>query len=330
MRLVRSIEPFLEEPFLRRLKRGATVGVTIGNFDGMHLGHQRLFATLRQSLAGVVEPIQILMTFAPHPRRVLGGVKRHEVRERPEFWQISTLREKMLVAEEFGFDYFYALRFTSGFSRLSPEQFVSNYLASILNAKVVVIGEDWAFGSGRRGRAEELKVLGRTYGFNVHVVPSVEIGGLRVSSSAIKDALRRGEIASARQLLGRNPSLCGVVRHGEKRGRTLGFPTANLRLTGQVLPADGIYATRATIDGVVYNSVSNVGMRPTFEGQERLVEVHLLADGWHELYGKRLELQFVERIREERRFEKIEELVDTMHADAAKAREILADSGFGE
>lgn len=308
------------------------VGVTIGNFDGFHLGHQALIGALDDALEADAEatgriPISSLMTFAPHPRAVLGGIGRSARRLESAFASLTSVREKIEQAELLGIDLAFIVRFTPAFASLSPEEFFLRYIVEGLRAEIVVVGDDWSFGKGRTGSTETLTALGEKYGVQALIQPEVGLEGERVSSSAVKEALQRGDVKHAAQLLGRPFSVSGRVRHGEKLGRTIGVRTANLHLAEQLLPADGVYACTVQLGGGAgaarMPAVVNIGMRPTVGGKARTVEAHLL-DGELDLYGSRLRLAFIERIREERRFSGLEELRAAIQEDIRTAKTILA------
>ena len=322
MRLIRSLQSLRiirSEEELCRSGRFENTVVTIGNFDGVHLGHQALFKRLGEIVAGFGErpATRVLMTFHPHPKvffhRQRGG----------EFHQLSSMRERMEVAADFGFDYFFVVPFTKSFSSLSPEDFVRAFLADGLGAKSAVVGHDWAFGRGRSGNAEVFKTIGEKYRFGVEVVPTVLVDGVRVSSRTVKDALSRGDLVQVERFLGRRYSLTGRVQRGEARGRTLGFPTANLELADRVLPADGVYATWLTVDGKRHRAATNIGTRPTFGEGRRVVEAYIFDEGRFELYGKRIHLDFVYRLRDERRFGNVQDLIRAMRDDVDRAGGIL-------
>ena len=311
------------------LSDDACVGVTIGNFDGMHLGHQELFRRLQLETAQRASalgkrPVAVLLTFAPHPREVLARLYREPGTDAPASpeGRVTSLRCKARLAAAQGFDLFYAVKFNRAFSSLTPETFARQCLKGTLHASHLVIGYDWSFGKGRSGNAQTLTALGEDLGFTVSVIEPVEGSNGRYSSTLVKDALARGALQELRDLLGRTFAVSGHVVKGEQRGRQLGFPTANLRLQRQLLPPDGIYATRSRIDDAVIDSVTNVGLRPTFGGGERLVETFLMDNKSHKLYGKYLRLEFLEWLRPELKFADAEELKEAMAKDVRDAEEV--------
>ncbi|MCC6219714.1 MAG: riboflavin biosynthesis protein RibF [Deltaproteobacteria bacterium] len=330
MRFVRDAKTFSSLPAFREpIVNDSIVGVCIGNFDGFHRGHQQLFRTLEDSLSSLTRaqgklPLKVLLTFEPHPKRVISELSIGETLSRPEYWRLTSIRKKIELASEFGFDYFFAARFSRGFSQLAPKTFVERILRNPLSPKIVVVGEDWSFGKNRGGNVELLSNMGLEMGFQVLAVSPVLWEGKKISSTMVKDALGAGDLKRVRVLLGRNFSLSGKVRKGTARGRKLGFRTANMRFYCQVLPRDGVYATYAELDGEKIPSVSNVGVRPTFGAGERLVETHLLIDGGRELLSKNISVEFVERIRDEICFPSEDQLRAQIEKDVKRARDVLS------
>ena len=321
---------FSRPAFERRA--GRVVGVTLGNFDGLHLGHQALFRVLQQAISkrGEGTSESILFTFHPHPRAVLAkkqGLANKRGLSSSSDLPITDLRSKVALAREFGFSCCVSAHFTKEFSELSAEEFVERFLVRGLSADIVVVGHDWAFGRDRAGSLEELRTLGQRHGFEVIVVPPVEIDGSRVSTTLLKEALREGKMDLVRGLLGRPYFLTGRVRAGEQRGALLGFPTANLEFPRLLLPKDGVYAGWAHVGEIRFPAVCNLGVRPTFGGGRRVLEIHVLAElgGKAEgsLYGRRVDFEFVQRIRDEKKFPGFEELKAQITHDVETARTIL-------
>lgn len=302
----------------------SAVGVTLGNFDGMHLGHQSLFSTLRERLRrypGPQAPVMVLLSFRPHPKAFFAGLK--GLPRDGHFQTLTSFRRKAELAAQFRFQYFFAAHFNSQLAALTPEKFVEDYLVSALGAQEVVVGHDWCFGKDRAGTPEVLRGLGEKFGFEVTIVPPFTLDGDRVSSGQVREGLARGELSLVRQYLGRHFELTGKVIHGDNRGHSIGYPTANLSFEGQVLPKDGVYATNILLAGVRHSSVTNVGLRPTFGGGERFVETHVIG-GSHNLYGKRVRLEFIEHLRGEKKFSSVDELKQAIGSDVEKAKIILA------
>lgn len=303
----------LEE--IRDTLRGSCL--TIGNFDGVHKGHQKLLARTRiRAEAQGLESVAV--TFDPHPLRVLAGGNT------PPF--ITLTEQKVELIERQGVNICALLRFTREMAALEPEDFVRRYLLDGLNMKYMVIGYDYAFGKGRRGNHELLATLGEKHGFQVERVNPYMYGGAVVSSTRIRDLVRAGRVWDAQPLLGRFYTVRGTVEHGQGRGgRLLGFPTANLRLVDELYPAGGVYACWATHKLVTRPAVANIGTNPTFGSQALSVEVHIL-DFDHDIYGDDLRVQFVQRLRSERKFDGPRELVGQITRDCDLARTILASS----
>ena len=293
---------------------------TIGNFDGVHLGHRRLVERLR----AVAEPhagTSVVITFDPHPMRVL----------RPELApaSICTRDEKLRRLEELGTDCVWEIPFDSELARWPAERFIETLLVRGLQVRHVVAGPDSRFGRGRTGDAAMLRRFGEQAGFVVESVEQLRLDGLPVSSSRIRELVSaEGDVCGAGRLLGRFFRLIGPVVHGQHRGRTIGFPTANVDPVTELLPAFGVYAAWATVDGSSERlcAVVNVGEKPTFGMLDPTVEAHLL-DFKGDLYGRQLSLDFVGRIREEKRFSGIDALVARIRSDVALARRLLDCTG---
>ncbi len=296
----------------------ATIGtrsaVAVGNFDGVHRGHQALVAAA-VARAHETGGAAVVLTFDPHPARVLRGD------EAPA--SLTTLAQKEELVRELGVDRLVALTFDRALAALTPEAFVKEVLASLLGARHVVVGESFRFGHSRHGDARTLQALGGQQGFDVQVVKPVLHDGRPISSSRVREALGKGDVKEAAALLGRPYALDGRVVRGDGRGRGLGIPTANLAVEEQMLPARGVYAGRVLVPrGDWRPAVVNVGERPTFGGKGVVVEAHLL-DFTGDLYGADLRLSFQARLRGEERFANAEALVERIHADVRAARELL-------
>ncbi|MBD5417430.1 MAG: bifunctional riboflavin kinase/FAD synthetase [Desulfovibrio sp.] len=289
-------------------------GVTIGNFDGVHLGHQAL---VRRTLevCGARGLDCVVVTFRPHPRTVLTPERPHA--------PLSTRAERFALLERLGVRHILELPFTRELAALSPEDFVRGYLLP-LQPRELVVGHDFTLGRGRSGHPELLQQLGRDMGFGVEQVSAVLAGGAPVSSTRLRECLAGGDVALARHLLGRPYAVSGAVAHGEGRGRGLGFPTANLDGAATLLPANGVYATRARLGGRSFDAVTNIGMKPTFGGDRLTVESFLL-DAEGDFYGEDLALEFAARLRGEQRFPDAAALGRQISADVALARRLLAE-----
>ena len=295
--------------------------VSVGVFDGVHLGHRAILAA-NLELARKLGAEPTVVTFRRHPKSLLLG---HAPRT------LTTLEHRLELFQRAGIEHAVALTFDQNLSELSAEDFATRYLVEGLGAKALVLGFDSKFGHGRRGTPE----LMRTLGYEVEVVERVEVLGRAVSSTAIREAVELGDLPSAERMLGRPVSVIGHVVHGDARGRTIGFPTANLDLHHELHPPVGVYACRARLLGErsdepesseLMKAVANIGYRPTVEDEQPSsprVEVHLFDfDG--DLYGRRLELSFVKRLRGEQRFDGLEALVAQIKLDCEDARIVLA------
>ena len=290
--------------------------VTIGNFDGVHLGHQSL---LREAVSrGRQEGMASLaLTFWPHPLKVLAPQKPVVL--------LCSLEEKMDLIERTGVDQFYCADFDLPFSQQSPDTFVRSFLIEKIGCRQAIVGDNFAFGKGRQGTAKDLVELGTRHGFSVHVQKPVEVEGMRVNSSSIRSLLMEGKVAAAARLLGRHYRIQGEVIEGEGRGTALGFPTANFRPpSGFVLPQPGIYAAWASRPhSKPVPAAAYIGLRPTFGAGELWVESYLLEPPGS-LYGAVLSIAFVEYIRPDEKFESEGALARQIALDVQKVREILA------
>jgi riboflavin kinase/FMN adenylyltransferase len=290
--------------------------VTIGNFDGVHLGHRAILSRVVQR-AGELEAQAVAITFEPHPLKVL----------RPEMALplLTTPDQKLNLLSSCGLDAVVVLAFTHELAALPARDFVKEYFCQRLRVREVVVGHDYRFGRGREGDIDLLTEMGKHHGFTVQVVWAVEAEGAVVSSSLIRALLRLGKVLEADRLLGRPYGVAGQVVQGKGRGaKLLGVPTANLRPANELLPASGIYAVRVRRGAEILPGVANIGTCPTFDNQDLSLEVHLLEFNG-DLYGENLEVQFVARLREEQRFSSIEALAAQIQADIAQARQALSE-----
>ena len=293
--------------------------VVAGNFDGVHLGHQAVLAEAKARAKAANAPFAVL-TFEPHPRAVFqpGAAP----------FRLTPFRPKSLVLESLGVDLLFTLHFDQDFAQKSAEDFVAEVLVAGLGAKDVVVGYDFVFGHRRRGTPDLLKTEGAKHGFGVQVVaPVAASGGAVYSSTNIREHLVAGKPREAAKLLGRPWEIDGRVETGDKLGRTIGFPTANIDLADYLRPAAGVYAVRAGVEEGSeirwYDGAANLGWRPTVGGKDLRLEAHLFDfDG--DLYGRRLRVAFVERLRPEQRFAGLDALKAQIAADCDKARQILA------
>ena len=299
----------VEQELARVVPEGETA-LTLGVFDGVHLGHKSLIHRLRQKAEreGLISGV---LTFHRHPRLILSP--------QSQLTYLTSIEERIRLLQSLGVELIVTLSFTSELAQLGAREFVA-LLKRYLRMRQLLIGPDFALGRGREGDAVTLEALGQELGFGVEVVRAEVWQGEVVSSTAIRHALGRGDMLKVNQLLGRHFRLRGQVIKGDERGKVLGFPTANLIPDPeQALPPDGVYAGQALLGEGVYRAVTNIGVRPTFGGGRRLIEVHLL-DFEGELYGTELDIELVERLRGEERFASAEELRAQIMKDVERTR----------
>lgn len=308
MKIVRSLNALHPPP-------GGSV-VTIGNFDGVHLGHREIFRRVTGK-ARTLQAAATVITFEPHPLRLLAPATAPA--------RINTPAEKVRLIRASCIDLLVILPFTRKLAALSAADFVSDLLVGRLGVRHLVIGYDYAFGRNRQGNATFLAQAASAHGFTLEVLEPLRMGEEVYSSTRIRQALREGDVAGVVGVLGRHFTLDGKVVAGEGRGRQLGFPTANLATVKELLPCDGVYAARVRHGRRMYDAVINLGKRPTFAGAGPSLEIHLL-DFAGDLYGARLRIYFVERLRDERRFPSVEALQAAIRDDIAQARAILAET----
>lgn len=289
----------------------ATV-VTVGNFDGVHLGHQQLLRALK-SYADAHQLATAVVLFEPQPKEFFMGA------DAPP--RISTLRDKLMVLQALGIDWVWVVRFNSAFANQSPEDFIHRYLCAGLRAQHVVVGDDFRFGRQRLGDLALLKAVGAHQGFSAEGTDSFIAADQRVSSTAVRTALSDGDFRLAETLLGRPYALTGRVIHGQRLGRKLGFPTANIGLGPQRRAVNGVYSVWARVDGRGERiaGVANVGVKPSFSHLAPLLEVHLL-DTQLDLYGHTLTVEFVQKIRDARKFAALIDLQTQIQKDTETAR----------
>ncbi len=304
MSLIQGIEG------LRGARRPSVV--SIGNFDGVHKGHQQIVQTLLTEAAeqGLVSTI---VTFEPLAREFFAP---------SSIARLTTLAERSDILFELGVDQVLCIEFNDEFSRFSPVRFIQEILLDGLGTKFLSVGDDFRFGHQRTGDFSTLQTAGQKNQFKVVRHQTIEHDGERVSSGRIRAALEEGDLELAHNLLGRPYSISGEVSVGQKLGRTLGFPTANIILGDRRVPVAGVYAVRVALGAQCVNGVANVGMRPTVDGKEQRLEVHVF-DFAQDLYGKTLRVDFVHKIREERKFASLPDLTEQIQRDAEAARQLL-------
>ena len=260
----------------------------------------------------------VVMTFEPQPLEYFLADNSPS--------RLMCLREKVIEFTKLPVDNLLIVGFNRDFANYDAEQFIDSILINKLNVKHVVVGDDFRFGKARRGNFTMLKDKGLRHGFTVEDTGSYQIAGLRVSSTLIRDALNAGDLAKAEQLLGHNYSICGRVAHGDKRGRTIGFPTANIQMFRKNTPINGVFAvTMSGIDGLVFEGVANVGNRPTVDGGSKVILETYLFDFDKEIYGRYVEVHFHKKIRDELRFDSLEELKAQILKDVAETKKIFAE-----
>lgn len=335
MKIVQSISEF---------KTITNAVVTIGTFDGVHYGHQKIIARLKE-IANQINGEVVVLTFFPHPRMVLFP-------DDHGLQLLNTLDEKIKLLEKYGVDQLIVHPFSKDFSRLSSTEFVRDVLVNQIGVKKLVIGYDHHFGRNREGSMNELAELAPLYNFEVEQLPEQDVHDVAVSSTKIRNALLAGEVHIATEFLGYQYSLTGKVVEGYKLGHTLGFPTANIRVDEnyKLIPANGVYAVQVKIEnqstytfhdqkgGInikngslvetknqelkTFNGALSIGTRPTFDNGARSIEVFIF-DFDHDIYGETISITFIERLRDELKFPDKESLIKQMNADVAKAKQIL-------
>ena len=290
--------------------------VALGNFDGVHLGHREIFRTL-VARARELQVNSLVYTFEPHPLKIL-------VPERAPLL-LNTPEEKVRLIEASNVDIMLRAPFSKQLAQVEAEAFVQDVLVEKLHIKALVVGYDFAFGRERRGTGEFLKARGEDYGFSVDVLQPVSADGTPYSSTRVRELLIQGRVEDVPALLGRHYTLAGTVVGGEKRGRALGFPTANIATEKEQLPAAGVYAVIVRVGEEQYQGLVNIGNRPTFGPGQQTIEVYLL-DYEGDLYARELRLYFVARLREEKAFSGSEELIAAIAEDVERGRHLLKDA----
>ena len=282
--------------------------VTTGMFDGVHIGHQKIINRIRE-IAKDKNGETVLLTFYPHPRMVLFP-------EDNDLELITTQPEKIELLEKYGVDHLIIYPFTKEFSRLSSIEFVRNILINKINTKWLVIGYNHHFGRNREGSFEHLKEYGPTYGFNVEEISAQDVDSIEVSSTKIRNALKNGEVKLAADYLDHYYALSGTVQQGLQLGRQLGYPTANIVVDDKhkLIPLDGIYAVKVTHNNIIYGAMLSVGNNPTVENKGRSIEVHIFNFSQN-IYNESITVHFVERLRDEIKFNNLEELKEQLSKD---------------
>jgi riboflavin kinase/FMN adenylyltransferase len=292
---------------------------TIGNYDGVHLGHRTIVRQVVEQARRTASP-SLLITFSPHPLSVVAPDREPQ--------HLQNRGQKLESLRQTGLSDVLILNFTDELAQLSGEEFFGQLLAGRVRFSAIFVGENFAFGYRRQGNLDLLRSIGARGGFEVHGVPPVTTKNRVISSTAIRQALAGGDVALARHMLGRPHVVSGEVVRGEGRGRSLDCPTANVGTSNEVLPSPGVYVTETMIIAGRFASVTNVGRRPTFGGDALVVETHLL-DFDDDLYDERIDVRFLERIRDEKRFSDAAELADQIARDRAAAMAFFENQSLG-
>ncbi|MBW1727491.1 MAG: bifunctional riboflavin kinase/FAD synthetase [Deltaproteobacteria bacterium] len=310
MEIVENIDK-IEKPYNNAV-------ITIGNFDGVHIGHQALFHEVIEK-ADAIDGTSIVMTFEPHPVRVL------KQNGHPPL--ITLYEQKLELIESSGIDVLICIPFTMEFAAISAKEFVEDILLARIGMKAIVVGQDYTFGKNRQGNLDLLQTYAKTFGFEVIVadwIQTLNKNPDRISSTRTRELVMAGKVAEAQKLLGRNYQIRGVVTTGRNRGgRLLGFPTANIILHDELCPKTGVYAVTVECRNIRHKGVANIGYSPTFGDQVFSVEVHIL-DFNENIYDRKIRVNFIQRIRDEKKFSNISELSDQIKKDIVKTRKILS------
>lgn len=285
--------------------------VTIGTFDGVHVGHQKILKNLIKT-AKESGNKSVLLTFFPHPRMVL--------QKEMDLYLLNTIEEKSLLLDEMGLDYLIIHPFSKNFSRLTAIDFVREFLVKKLNTYQLIIGYDHHFGKNREGNIDQLKEYSLLYDFNVEEIPSQDIDQVSVSSTKIRNALLSGNLKTANAFLGYNFMLNGKVIRGESVGSKIGFPTANIEIkeSYKLIPKTGVYVVKTTVDNIVFYGMMNIGFRPTLGGKEKTIEVHLF-NFQKDLYGETISVKLLYFLRNEKKFDTVKMLANQLAVDKKNA-----------
>ena len=281
---------------------------TIGTFDGVHYGHQKIINRLCE-LARSTGGESVILTFFPHPRLIIDP-------ENQDLKMINTINEKAEMLSKLGVDHLIITPFTRDFSNLTPKEYIQEILLETIGVKQLIVGYDHRFGKDRKGGLSDLEACAETYGFKIEEIPEQDINDVAVSSTKIREALLSGKVSLAAEYLGYHFSLSGRVIKGDKIGRTIGFPTANIFIeeTYKLIPSDGIYAVTIEIDGGLYKGMAYIGQRPTINGMTRNIEVNIF-DFNREIYGQDIKMNFLEFLRHDVKFTGLEALKEQLHKD---------------
>ena len=306
MEILRSI------PELERLR--GPLFLAIGVFDGVHRGHQAVISTSADHAAGS-NGTPVVVTFDPHPEKVL--------RPQAAPHLLSATEHKIALIRALGVEHLLVITFDKQFAATEPEDFVQKLVIHSKPLQEICVGHEWSFGKNRRGNLDLLKKLGAKFNFDVVGIPPVKINGAVVSSTAIRQAIEKGDLAKAAEMLGREYTILGAVTRGDNLGKKIGFPTANLSAHSEQFPPNGVYVAEARIDGELYRGVINLGIRPTVSSgkSERVLEIHLF-DFNRDIYGHDVEVRFLKFLRSEKKFQDLDTLVQQIRQDVEQARQL--------
>ncbi len=301
---------------IQKISRDLNSVVTVGVFDGVHIAHREILKRMEEEKKKTGART-LLVTFDPHPQEIL--------RPGEKFQILTTIDERIELLKEYELDIVFVVNFTLEFSNISAEEFCKDIMLEKIGLKKVIVGYNHAFGKNREGNPEKLKEFGKKYGFDVEIIPQLLVENIPVSSSKVRAILDNGDVKLASKLLGRYYFINGIVVKGSGRGKELGIPTANIEPNSRrkLIPKNGVYVVRVTIDRKNYYGVMNIGYRPTFElDSERVMEVHIF-DFDEEIYFKHIKVEFIERLRDEMKFSSPRELVEQIKRDKEEALEII-------
>jgi riboflavin kinase/FMN adenylyltransferase len=291
--------------------------VTLGNFDGVHLGHQKIFERLREE-AKKIRGEAVVITFEPHPLKVIS----------PQYCPslLTPFKKKMMLIEKSGIETVLCIEFSLAFSEISPFEFIKKILVEKVKVRKIIVGYNYHFGKRQRGDVRVLKNIGKFFNVEVEVIEPLKIGQTPVSSSKIRELIRNGEVEEASKLLGRTYPIIGKVIKGSRRGHTLGFPTANLEISDELYPKEGVYAVEILSNEQLFNGLANVGLNPTFvpgrTSEEELFSLEVYIFNFSQnIYGKEIQVNFIRRIRDEVRFESSSQLIEQIRKDVQWAQE---------
>jgi len=306
MEILRSI------PELERLR--GSLFLAIGVFDGVHRGHQAVISTSADH-AATSNGTPLVVTFDPHPEKVL--------RPQAAPHLLSATQHKIALIRALGVEHLLIITFDKQFAATEPEDFVQKLVIHSKPLQEICVGHEWSFGKNRRGNLDLLKKLGAKFNFDVVGIPPVKINGAVVSSTAIRQAIEKGDLAKAAEMLGREYTILGTVTRGDNLGKKIGFPTANLSAHSEQFPPNGVYVAEARIDGELYRGVINLGIRPTVSSgkSERVLEIHLF-DFNRDIYGHDVEVRFLKFLRSEKKFQDLDTLVQQIRQDVEQARQL--------